>query len=154
MKKIFLGVLLLQVFIFPLSAQVRDFYIEIIPKKNVLQKGEIFTVITSIMNVTQEEQKLCFWTCSYDENWQLEDPSKKIQFYGSICEKNIVSCVTLKPLEKFEKELYLQVSDNAKEGKATFKLGFIPCLSREECFETAKEEQAKFLSQEATVKIK
>jgi len=154
MKKILLGILLLQVFSFPVLAQKRDFYIEIVPSRDVLEKGEIFTVTTSIMNVTQKEQRLCFWTCSYDENWSLEDSSKKIQFYGVNCEKNIVSCMTLKPLEKFEKELYLQVSDSAKKGKTTFKLAFIPCVSREECFETAKENQETFLSQEAKVRIK
>jgi len=154
MKKILLIIFFLLVFIFPVAAQKRGFYIEIIPKKDVLRKGEIFTVTTSIMNVTQKEQRLCFWTCSYDENWLLEDPLKKIQFYGVNCEKNIVSCVSLKPFDRFEKELYLQVSDSAKKGKATFKLGFIPCVSREECFETAKEDQEKFLSQPATVRIK
>lgn len=154
MKKILLIILLLQIFIFPVSAQKRDFYIEIVPQKDVLTKGEIFTVTTSIMNVTQKEQRLCFWTCSYDENWSLEDPFKKFQFYGADCEKNIVSCITLKPLETFEKELYLQVSDSAKTGKATFKLAFIPCISREECFETAKENQETFFSQEVIVRIK
>ncbi|MDD4183447.1 MAG: hypothetical protein PHT53_06475 [Candidatus Omnitrophica bacterium] len=154
MKKILLLIFLFQLFIFPALAQKRDFYIEIITKKDTVKRGEIFTVTTSIMNVTQKEQRLCFWTCSYDENWSLQAPLNKIQFYGANCEKNIVSCVTLKPFDRFEKELYLQVSDSAKRGKATFKLGFIPCVSREECFETAKEDQEKFLSQPATVRIK
>lgn len=154
MKKIFTVSLLLLVFIFPLFAQERDFYIEIIPSKDVLKKGEIFTVTTSIMNVTQKEQRLCFWSCSYDQNWTLYDILNKVQFYGVNCDKNVVSCVTLKPMEKFEKELYLQVSESAKKGKTSFKLGLVPCVSREECFETAKENQETFFSQEVIITVK
>lgn len=154
MKKGLFIILFLLVITFAVSAQERDFYVEITPEKNVLEKGEIFTVTTSIMNVTQKEQRLCFWTCSYDENWLLDDSLKNFQFYGVNCDKNIVSCITLKPLEKFEKELELQVSDSAKRGKAAFKLGFVPCVSREECFETAKENQETFFSQEVIVRIK
>ncbi len=154
MKKILLIILLLLVFISPAAAQKRGFYIEIIPEKDALRKGEIFTVTTSIMNVTPKEQRLCFWTCSYSENWILEDSSGKINFYGVNCDKNAVSCAVLKPFERFEKELYFQVSETAKKGKVTFKLGFVPCVSREECFETAKEDQRAFMTQEATVRIK
>lgn len=154
MKKNLFIILLLQIFLLPALAQERNFYIEIIPKENVLAKGEIFTVITSIMNVTGKEQRLCFWTCSYEENWQLEDSWAALHFYGTACDKNVVSCRTLKPFEKFDKELYLQVSDGAKKGKTAFKLGFIPCVSREECFETAKEAQEVFWSQQVIVRIK
>ncbi|MFA5008632.1 MAG: hypothetical protein WC546_05370 [Candidatus Omnitrophota bacterium] len=154
MKKGLFLILVLSVIFFNALAQERDFYIEIIPKKTMLGKGEIFTAITSFMNVTQKEQKICSWTCSYDQNWLLEDSLNNFHLYGVNCEKNIVSCVTLKPFEKFEKELYLQVSDDAKKGKANFKLGFTPCVSREECFETGKESQQVFWSQETTVNIK
>jgi len=154
MKKISFIILLLTVFILPALTQERDFYIEIIPKKDTLAKDEIFTVVASIMNVTQKEQRICSWSCSYDENWQLKDSSEKFQLYRPNCEKNIVSCVTLQPFQRCEKELYLQVGSTAKKGKASFRLGFIPCVSREECFETAKENQKIFWGQEATVKIK
>jgi len=154
MRKILLSILLFQLFALPALSQERDFYIEIFPKKDTLRKGEIFTVTTSIMNVTSKEERLCFWACSYSENWVLEDPSEKIHFYGVNCDKNAVSCAVLKPFERFEKELYFQVSETAKKGKVTFKLGFVPCVSREECFETAKEGQRAFMTQEATVRIK
>ena len=154
MKNIFCMILLLSICFLSVSAQERDFYIEIIPNKNVLSRGEIFTVKTNIMNVTSKEQKLCFWNCSYDENWQLEDSSDNLHLYGTVCNKNFVSCITLKHLEKFEKELYLQISDSAKKGPAEIKLSFTPCVSREECFETAKENQEAFLSQQVTVNIK
>ena len=154
MKKILLVILLLMAFILPALTQERDFYIEVISKKETLAKDEIFTVVASIMNVTQKEQRICSWSCSYDENWQLDGSFEKFQLYRPNCEKNIVSCVTLRPLERYDKELYLQVGSTAKKGKASFRLGFIPCVSREECFETAKENQKIFWSQEATVKIK
>ncbi len=154
MKKILFIILFLALFVLPGLTQERDFYIEIIPKKNVLAKDEIFTVITNIMNVTQKEQRLCSWSCSYDENWQLEDSSKRFRVYGVDWEKNTVSCITLRPVERFEKELYLQVEPMAKKGNASFRLGFIPCISREDCFETTKENQQVFWSQEATIRIK
>jgi len=144
MKKILFVILFLMLFVLPGLTQERDFYIEIIPKKTVLAKEEIFTVVTSIMNVTQKEQRLCSWSCSYDENWRLEDSSKKFHIYGVDCEKNVVSCIALRPLERFERELYLQVDPTAKKGEASFRLGFVPCISREECFETAKENQEIF----------
>ncbi|MDD4955048.1 MAG: hypothetical protein PHP17_03295 [Candidatus Omnitrophica bacterium] len=154
MKKFLFVLLLLQTFSFSLPAQERDFYIEIFPEKKVFKKGEIFTVKTSIMNVTPKEQRLCFWNCSYDQNWVLEDELKKVQLYGVACDKNVVSCITLLPMEKFEKELYLQVSDTAKRGKTSFKLGFMPCVSREECFETESANPEKFFSQEAVITIR
>ncbi|MCK9573431.1 MAG: hypothetical protein M0R20_03395 [Candidatus Omnitrophica bacterium] len=154
MKRGLFTILFLSLMLFTSTAQERDLYIEIISKKDTLAKDEIFTVVASIMNVTQKEQRICSWSCSYDENWQLKDSSEKFQLYRPNCEKNIVSCVTLQPFQRCEKELYLQVGSMAKKGKASFRLGFIPCVSREECFETAKENQKIFWSQEVTVKIK
>ena len=75
------------------------------------------------------------------------------QFYGVNCDKNAVSCAVLKPFERFEKELYFQVSETAKKVKLL--LSLVLCLrEREECFETAKEDQRAFMTQEATVRIK
>ncbi|MCK9614081.1 MAG: hypothetical protein M0R48_01100 [Candidatus Omnitrophica bacterium] len=154
MKRYLFIILFLSIGFFTTFAQERDFYIEITPSKNVLAKEEIFTVVASIMNVTMKEQRLCSWSCSYSENWQLEDSSGKVHMYATDCDKNIVSCITLRPLERLEKELYLQVDSAAKKGNASFRLDFIPCISREECFETAKENQQFFRSQQVTIRIK
>jgi len=154
MKRYLFVILFLSIGFFTAFAQERDFYIEVIPKKNALAKEEIFTVVASIMNVTMKEQRLCSWSCSYNENWQLEDPSGKVHLYSPNCEMNIVSCITLRPLERLEKELYLQVDSTAKKGNVSFRLNFIPCISREECFETAKENQQFFRSQQVTIRIK
>jgi hypothetical protein len=154
MKKILFLILFMSFIMGAVSAQQRDFYIEIFPKKESVRKGEIFTVVTSIMNATAKEQRICFWTCSYDQNWRLIDSSGNLTIYGTECDKNFVSCMSLQPFERLEKELYLQVFEEAKEGKVTFKLAFMPCISREECFETENENPETFLTQEVTVTIK
>lgn len=154
MKKILFFVSFSMLFFSALSCHARDFYIELIPEKKTVKRDEIFAVTPVIMNMETTPQKFCFWTCSYNTNWQLLDPSDSLEFYGQDCPNDFISCITLLPFQRLDQELYLKVKGEAQKGKVNFRIVFTSCINKEECLADMSEEQEKFASQPAEITIK
>lgn len=93
-----------------------------------------FWVSTRIRNVSQEDQKIHYWSCGYENSWSSSHQDIVIQ--GRPCLKNFVAEKILKPNEEFVRDdLLVSISPKAKVGEITFRLGFDPDIALEPSLE-------------------
>ncbi|MCM8776055.1 MAG: hypothetical protein NC930_06900 [Candidatus Omnitrophica bacterium] len=95
-----------------------------------------FTLTTRIKNISSQEQTLSLWSCAYGYHWVPDD--YPVVYTGvEMCLDNMLEQVTRKPSEWIERDLLLGITESAKPGKITFRLGFRPIVN------TGKKGEAK-----------
>jgi len=77
---------------------------------------------TRITNISDNDQKIPVWLCSYGSSWVASSPA--IITGLESCTKNFVTEVVLKPRESYSRDLLIAVSSKAKAGSLTFQMGF------------------------------
>ncbi len=106
-------------------AQESALRVEIKSEQRSVKTGESFEVTTQIVNISQKDQHLQIWACSYSDNWVTDNPY--VHLNGEPCNKNFIGNVVLKRGEVYENRLSLNITVSAEEilvEEVTFKLGF------------------------------
>lgn len=80
------------------------------------------TLATKITNISDNDQKIPVWLCSYGSSWVASSPA--IITGLESCTKNFVTEVVLKPAESYSRDLAIRVSSKAKAGPLSFQMGF------------------------------
>ena len=99
--------------------------LDIKPEKITVRNGGAVSVMTKIINPGRIVQHLQIWSCSYYDNWIVDNPFVKLEAWP--CNKNFFEAVTLKPGEDYANRLSLKITVPAEEilvEKLVFKLGF------------------------------
>ena len=133
MRKIKIGLakknLILTLILFLISSvgytQDSALRVEIKPEQKSVKNGEEVSVMTKIINTSHKDQHLQVWSCSYYDNWIVENPFVKLEKWP--CNKNFITEVVLKPGKTYENKLSLRIDVPAEKilvGKVTFRLGF------------------------------
>ena len=122
-------VILICIFFFSVAisySQDSALRVDIKPELTSVKNGEEFSVMTKVINTSHKDQSLHVWSCSYSENWVVDNDLVLIS--GQVCHGNGVMEVLLKPGEAYEKKLSLKSILASSEGfgseKVTFRLGF------------------------------
>jgi hypothetical protein len=95
--------------------------------QSTVEKNKDFPVSTAIRNVSEDEQSLPIWSCSFPDQWTADNPVVRIQ--GAQCMKNDVIRFELKPGQAYERELSIHVGLAAgyhTPAVVTFRLQFEP----------------------------
>ena len=79
-------------------------------------------IATKITNISDKDQKITVWLCSYGSSWVASSPA--IVTGLESCEKNNPTDVILKPKESYSRDLLIAVSSKAKAGSLSFQMGF------------------------------
>ena len=74
--------------------------------KESVKAGDIFPVTTVIQNVGQDVQTLHLWICSYEDHWISDNPNAHV--LETLCEKNFIQAVKLKPGQSHKRDLNLR----------------------------------------------
>lgn len=80
------------------------------------------TIATKITNISNDDQKIPVWICSYGWSWVASSPAIISGLEG--CLKNYDEVITLKPGEEYKRDLQIAVSSKAKVGPLNFQMGF------------------------------
>lgn len=97
---------------------------------STVKRNDDLPVSTTIRNVGTKEQSLQIWSCSYPEQWIVDNPIVHITAVS--CNKNDVVHVRLKPGEAYERALSIRIERSAEhqdQKSVTFRLGFKPDIS-------------------------
>jgi len=86
------------------------------------QNPAILVLATKITNISDQDQKIPVWDCSYGKFWVASSPA--IITGIESCRKNSVGVVVLKPTESYSRDLLILVSSKAQAGSLTFKMGY------------------------------
>lgn len=86
------------------------------------QNPAILVLATKIINISDQDQKIPVWGCSYGQFWVASSPL--IITYIEKCRSNSVGVVLLKPKESYSRDLLILVSSKAQPGPLTFKMGY------------------------------
>ena len=81
--------------------------VEIKSGQKSVKTGESFEVTTKIVNISQKDQHLQIWSCSYSDNWATDNPF--VHLNGESCDKNFVGNVLLKRGEVYKNRLSLRI---------------------------------------------
>ncbi len=134
MKKVFfIMVVPLTVLVSPIHGDVSPLQITISLKSDPTYEYEMrhtqgrFAVITEIINVHDQEQNFQVWSCSYGLSW-ISDREEILTGLES-CPANILQNISLKPQEKYRRNLTVALAKGDKRGTLDFKLAFIPKLN-------------------------
>ncbi|MDP2923002.1 MAG: hypothetical protein Q8O30_04705, partial [Candidatus Omnitrophota bacterium] len=124
MKKILLAAIFIAVITPFAFCQKDELSVEVVPKKALLViNSDVFLpVLTRVINTTDKEQAIYMWSCCYEDSWNVDNPLIVVD--RAVCVENHMYSKLLKPGEKFEKDIQLRMSDQAKPGDITFRLGF------------------------------
>ena|SRR5947209_11703351 len=88
--------------------------IEIKPKQATVKNSQDFSVGTTIRNTGKEDQQLEIWSCSYPEQWIVDNPIVHIMAVS--CKKNTVVHVRLKPGEAYDRALSVRIEQAVRAG--------------------------------------
>jgi hypothetical protein len=92
-----------------------------------VKADEYLPVSATIRNVGTKEQSLQMWSCSYPEQWAVDNPI--IHLMAVSCNKNVVVHVRLKPDEAYEMAVSIYIERSAEhqvQKSVTFRLGLKP----------------------------
>lgn len=92
------------------------------PLKQFDKDPTSLAIATKITNISDNEQKIPVWLCSYGSSWVASSPA--IVTGLESCTKNFPTDVVLKPKESYSRDLMVAVSSKAKAGSLTFHMGF------------------------------
>jgi hypothetical protein len=93
-----------------------------ISSPNLVGLTSTFTIATKIKNVSDQDQTIPIWECSYGWSWVASVPA--IVTGRESCLRNVPGTITLKPGESHDRDLEVVLSKEAKMGSLTFKMGF------------------------------
>ena len=79
-------------------------------------------ISTRIINVSDVDQRISVWNCSYGYSWVASSPAIVSGLEG--CLSNYDTEIILKPGEEYKRHLQIAVSSKAKTGPLTFQMGF------------------------------
>jgi hypothetical protein len=93
-------------------------------KQDAVKNGVGFLVMTKIENISNEEQTLHVWSCSYEDNWRSDN--SLVQVTPTPCLKNYIGDEKLKPGQVYERELSVSVNSASPNAGdiISFRLGF------------------------------
>ncbi|MCB9758000.1 MAG: hypothetical protein H6753_06235 [Candidatus Omnitrophica bacterium] len=129
-----IGLLGLVLCLFSLKAYCQEppLKVEIAIAKNIFteyfqQSGGRFLVSTKIKNISQKDQIIHYWGCSYEDSW-ISNHSQ-IVIEGRSCRRNVVLEKTLMPDEEFiRNDLKMAILPNANQEEILLQLGYDPAI--------------------------
>jgi hypothetical protein len=107
--------------------------VEVIPKKTSISASEALIVVARIVNISDKEGVVYMMSCSYGDNWVVDNPLVSVDDGVTLCDKNTPVNEPLQPGGKIERYLYIHVSGQANPGEITFRLGFKLYNNFKEC---------------------
>lgn len=100
--------------------------------RHTVKNGENFLVSISIKNLTNDQQSLQIWSCSFPEEW-ISDNSV-VHIPNVPCKKNSAIWITLKPRESYDQQFAIYIAlpaDYRAPEPVNFRLGFEPISFQE-----------------------
>lgn len=111
-------------------SEASSIIVDIKMANSTVKGNEDLPVSTSVRNVGAKDQSLQIWSCSYPEQWIVDNPIVHIPAVS--CQKNDVVHVRLKPGEAYKRALSIHIERSAEhqvQKSVTFRLGFKPDIS-------------------------
>jgi hypothetical protein len=95
----------------------------VVPSKTQVRVGEKFELELRVENISQENQAVAAWTCSWEFGWQCSD--KRIFSASPMsCNSNFPHSVIISSGEAYTNTFLAIVKDAAALGKISFRMGF------------------------------
>jgi hypothetical protein len=141
------------------QVKAKPFQVTITPTKKAFHTNEPICIYTKVENVTETNQTVVLWSCSWWE--QFRSTSLQIKLWpGYHCTANAPLSVEIPAGKSWEKELKLWVSEPVLTNTVSFQIKFVPLDYVQPRFEDGhftplvlNDSKISFLSNEATIDL-